>query len=270
MGLCFNIKDMPPNFEPNFTPTPPQPVNQPNTPPPVPSPLRRDHSIPVGEQHTVDINNLPKNAGNNLFQSEAPIATPPANYDFILNPAPQKQPLKLGLPGSWRSKLGIGIIALVALIILISIIGSLTKGSSNLPYMESVVEDQQELIHVLTNAYSVPDISSNNKTFVATAVVTLGSNTSVLQSYLKNIGSPMPAKYLKLKINKTVDQEMSSAETAGNFNQSFAQIASGQLNTYLSDLLTDLNKTAGRRGRSLLISQINQAKLLQVSLANGS
>ena len=79
---------MEPNFEPKFNNPPTANSNQsvkPNLPPPVPNALKRDHSMPVGEQHVVDVNNLPKNAGSNLFASDNSNLPPVENYDFIAN-----------------------------------------------------------------------------------------------------------------------------------------------------------------------------------------
>ncbi|HET8992100.1 MAG TPA: hypothetical protein VFN31_03655 [Candidatus Saccharimonadales bacterium] len=255
---------MPPNIEPSPNANP-----RPNIPPPIPSPLKQDHSLPVGEQQTVDVSNLPRNAGNNLFQPDNRVTSPEA-YDFILNPETgHSSTLKPKLPQSLGAKLGIGLVALMGIILLISIASSLFSSPSNLPYFESVLEDQQEIVHIATNAQSEPDISSNNQVFVTTTIAALSSNSSALQAYLQSNGTKINSALLSLKINSAVDNELTSAESSGTFNSTFDQIARAQLNVYIEDLATARTK-AGPQGRSLLTSFINQANLLLVSLANGT
>src|SRR5487761_1817365 len=113
-----------------------------NNPPPVPNQLRRDHSMPGGEQFTVELNSLPipsksmfsnENVPSPTLPIQAPIETvnsgPDSNhpvYDFILNPTePPKPPLSLpSLPGvgPMFSKLLMVLIGLILLIIIYAVV----------------------------------------------------------------------------------------------------------------------------------------------------
>ena len=263
---------MPPNFEPPTSPSPPpQTPGRPDLPPPVPNPLRQAHSMPASEQHVVDVNNLPKNANNNLFQSDKPsLASSSPAYDFILNSEQVKPSRKINLPQTKLTRIVIGLAAALVLIIMFGIISSLLKSPSNLPYISSVLEDQQELIHVSSVAANESDINNVNQNFASTATVALSSNATQLQSYLKANGQVLSSKVLNAKVSSLTDQRLTSAESSGDFNSTFNEIASSQLNTYLADLRLAYSKTTGPHGRALLTSFYNQANLLLKSLSSNS
>jgi hypothetical protein len=261
---------MQPNFEPHSSTPEPSSPGRPDMPPPVPNPLRQDHSMPVGEQLSVDVNNLPKNAGNNLFQASGN-SSANSDYDFILNPAPPTHPaIKNSLLHGTLARVVMGLIGVFVIIIVIAVIASLSKGSSNLPYFESVLEDQQELIHITTNAVNEPDISSSNQNFVSTASTSLNSNSTQLESYLATSGVKISTSVLSLKVSSTIDNDLTNAESSGSFNSTFDQVAKADLNGYMEDLKLAYSKTTGPQGRALLSSFYNQAGLLIVSLDNGS
>lgn len=265
---------MPPNFEPPTSPSPappPLPQQRPNIPPPRPNPLRQDHSIPVGEQHTVDMNSLPKSGGSNWFQSSQPnLNNPGSPYDFILNPEKPKRSISTRMPLTPIGRLGTigGII--VGLIILIVIVSSLFSGSSSAPVMVSVLQDQQELIHISNSASQEPDISSTNQNFAATARLSLGSDLTVLESYLSSAGTSVSTSSLILKESPATDKLLSNSEASGDFNSTYDSIVKQQLNSYLSDIVAAYNQAKGPRGRSILRSDYNQAKLLMNGLNSGS
>lgn len=267
---------MPPNFEPptsplSPSPAPPPPQQRPNMPPPRPNPLRQDHSIPVGEQHTVDLNSLPKNGASSLFQSSQPNpSNAGSDYDFILNPEKPKHTIPKRMPATPIGRVAIFGGAIVGLIFLIVIASSLFGGSSSAPAMLSVLQDQQELIHISNTAAQEPDISSSNQNFAATASLSLSSNMAVLESYLSGAGTSVSASSLILKESPATDKLLSNAEASGDFNSTFASTAKQQLNSYLSDIAVAYNQAKGPKGRATLRSDYNQAKLLINGLSNGT
>jgi hypothetical protein len=264
-------------------------------PPPVPDQLRRSHSMPMGEQHKVELDTLPLAARTSMFESDtntqaespqsqntyptqpsapmpsgdsSPAPMPPNAdpYDFIVghNQA-AKQPLSLPkLPGtnSLLTKLLMALGAFILLIIVVSVGKSLFSGPTNVPALTTVAQDQIELMHIATNAAQEPDISSDNTTFIATLQLSVTSSNSQLINYMSVNGHKVGQKELNLKISNTTDQDLTTAETAGTYNQTFDQIATTQINTYLSDLNSAYNLTKGPKGRALLTSDFNQAKLL--------
>lgn len=265
------MRTMPPNFEPSTSPAPATPSQKPNLPPPVPNPLKQDHSIPGGEQHTVDINSLPKAANQALFQNDSPAPiVSDSSYNFILNPDTPKRKFSLNLPTGNLAKVVEGLVGLFILVILFAIVSSLFKSPSNVPSLLSVLEDQQEIAHIASNAVQESNISSNNQTFAATANLALSSNSSQLQTYLANNGHKVSSKVLALKVSAATDEVLTNAESAGDFNSTFEQIAKNQLNNYLADLNRAYTSTKGSHGRALLVSFFRQAKLLSAALDNGS
>jgi hypothetical protein len=262
------MKTMPPNFEPKQTPiTPPE---RPSTPPPMPSPLRQGHSMPIGEQHVVDPNNLPKVAGQNLFQSES-TTNNQSNYDFIFNHQQVKQPkTPIKLPGNIFGKIGVIAGGIVVIIIIFAVASSVLKGSSNLTTLVAVLQDQQELIHISNSAEQQADISGINKNFAATASLSLSSCSTALQSYISAAGDKVNPSTLVLKESPTTDKALSTAEEAGDFNSTYSEIAEQQLTTYINDLKTAYSAAKGPEGRALLLSDFNQAKTLLNGLNSNS
>lgn len=260
--------------------------------PPIPNELNRSHAMPTGEQHSVELNSLPI-AAQTRFEDESGRAYIPSNltqdpnqtqqteqgeyhqnYEFIMNSdKSQKKPAGLpSLPG-FSPKLS-RVLAVVGgfilLLIIYGIIKGIANGPSNYPALLSVLQDQVELSHIATNASVEPDISVSNQTFVATISLVVGNSTSNLSTYLKTNGHKTTLKEEDLKVNTTVDQNIASAESTGDFNSVFSQEASDQLKTYISDLSNAYNVTKGPKGRALLTSDYKQAVLLKKVLDSNS
>ena len=149
---------------------------------------------------------------------------------------------------------------LVLLIVLIVIKGVLGGGSSLTPFV-SIIQQQQELIHLSTNASRQQDLSVTNQNFAATAQLSLGSAQSALITYLKSNKTKVGTKQLNLKISTSTDAQLTTAEAAGTYNQTFQEVMKSQLTSYASNL-KQAYKTAGKQGRALLSSDYNQAQLL--------
>jgi hypothetical protein len=264
--------------------------------PPRPDLQRRDHNLGFGEQHTAEISGLPVAAQTRFEDSSGRPTVPqvltqtpnqPQNqqnpvqhpaYDFILNPEQPAQtgkPVKTpGLPGGSsilvRSLTFGG--GLILLIIIGVVIKSVLSSSGNFPMLLSVVQDQQELIHISNEASAEPDISSTNQTFASTINLVFSDSASNLSSYLSSTKHKISTKEAELKQNPTIDTDIRSAESAGDFNQYYNQVASAQMNQYLADLKTAYRATKTSEGRALLSSDYNQAILLDKVLdgkANG-
>lgn len=203
--------------------------------------------------------------------NQIPTNSPGSAYDFILNPDKPKRRFNIGqsLPGRPLTKIIVGVIGLIVLIIIISIIVSALKPKSQLSYMVPVLQDQQELVHVLNSTGNISDISSNNQTFIATANLALSNSLQGLTTYLTANHYKVSTKQLNLKVSSLTDSALSSAEASGDYNATFTQIMNQQLHTYMNDMSTAYLKNKGVHGRTLLNSDYKQAKLLLVSL-NGN
>ncbi len=291
-GAYMQQKVMQPNgIRPNVSSfQPPRPAPH----PPVPDPLRRGHSMPGGEQHTVELNTLPiasksmfesqSEAQNNLQPPPQPQGGPQVisgsqqpqpngepSYDFIMDPGSVRAK-KFGLPGLSPKlfRLSVALFGLLLLLIIFSVVKSVLSGGSNLPQLTTVMQDQQELLHITSPAILPHDISGNNSTFSATTQLTMSSSYTQLQTYLAANHIKVNPKLLNLKISSSTDQALTTAEAAGTYNQTFNQVAQSDLNGYLNDLGTAYNVTKGLKGRALLTSDYNQAKLLLVQLNQGN
>jgi len=245
----------------------------------IPDKLKRDHSIPYGEQYTVDPETLPL-AANKLFESESPIQNKVNNnqpgqhvttspYDFILNPEEKKRqtpgPSLPGLPSN-LSKILLVVGGLFIVIIFIVIISSLIKGASNTPKYTAVLQDQNELGHLSLEASQVNSLPTNYLNFVANTQLTVGSAANQLTNYLSINGIKISPKLLLLKESSVTDNNLKSSQVNGNYNQYFVQVMQTQLNTYASDLTSAYNSTKGIHGRRLLANFYKQASLLDTEL----
>jgi hypothetical protein len=270
----------PRNNRPNFTPS------HPVTPPPLPNTLRKDHAISGGQQHTVELNTLPL-ASKTLFDNPSGRASVPENilqasdqqppvdssghhhnYEFIMSPNQSDSKSRGGLPqlpglNNNISRIAVGIVGLVLLIVVISLGKSVLSGSSNYTNLLAVLQDQNEIVHISSEATSQPDISATNQTFVSTVNLVLANASTQLNTYLvanHHKISPVEADF---KQSATLDQSITNAESSGTFNQFFEQTASTQLDTYIADLNSAYKLTSGPNGRDLLKNDYSQALLLK-------
>ncbi len=274
-GAYMEQKIVQPNSaRPTVTPQEPRSFS----PPRIPDKLRLEHSAP-GQQYTVDPDNLPK--GTPLFQAEsapangpAPLQSPPLqqptavptpqgpDYSFLMEP-PQK-PKKPLLPAAssgpvrWLFVGG----GLLALMIVFVIVKSLLGGGSSLTGYATVVEDQQELIHLAANASQEQDLSTDNHNFVATAQLSLSSAQDDLLQYMKKNHVKISTKQLSAKISKATDDQLDAAASAGTYNQALQDVMKTKLNAYSNDLKRTYQANKGKVGRALVSSDIDQAQLL--------
>jgi hypothetical protein len=245
--------------------------------PPVPDLLKRDHSIPFGEQHTVEMNVDPHASARPAPEQPAPRAAlpqdegpKPPTYDFIFNPNEQKpsQDSKLpSLPGlnANFSKIILALIGAILVVFVVGLIKNAVSGPGNYPYLLSVLQDQEELMHLVSNStqQQQQDISGTNLNYAWTTDMAMTSSSTQLLNYLAANGHKVKsAKLLMQKISPADDQTLANAELAGTYNQEFAQVNTTLLQGYINDLKTAYNYTTGVHGRALLSSDYNQAVLL--------
>ncbi len=258
--------------------------------PPTPDPLRRSHSMPVGSQHTVELDTLPV-AAESLFSSDHPTQVAPGAgpigpqvispspdgqapptpqstdpYDFMNTPeAPKKMSLNLpgfNSAGPTVKRLITILVGLLLLVIVVSVFKSILAGGTNLNQLTVVVQDQQELLHISTAASQVQNLFPNDQNLVATAQISLSSASSQTLSYLTLNKVKLKTATLDGRISKSIDLQLTNAQTAGNYDQVLDQVIQSQLNRYQSDLHYAYVATKGPHGRALLSSEYNQAGLL--------
>jgi hypothetical protein len=260
----------------NPTSQAPAPTAQPHTP----DVMRFDHGTafnspvdkPAAEQlrpgTSTSATASPPPSAESAQQPTPNQTTAPASpYEFITNPKqPVRRPLSLPLPGlsgvsPFARRLLTASLGLFVLIILIAVVKSALSGTSNVPSLLAVAQDQQELVHLTTNAQNSA-LSLNDQNFVATAQLAVASAQTQLVHYLNINGHSVSDTELNLKVSSSIDQNLTQAQSAGTYTQSFNSTLVTQLSNYLSDIRQAYKLTSGVHGKALLSSDFNQAQLM--------
>lgn len=170
------------------------------------------------------------------------------------------------LPANAPAPMRIAIVVggLIVMLVLFLIIKGLLSGGGNTQALINVAQDQQEIIHLTTNATSNSQVglSTTNENFAVTAQASLTSAQQQLVTYLANNGHKVKDKTLNLKINTTLDQDLTTAATNSTYDSTFKQTMQNQLNNYQQALRTAYQQTKGPKGRKLLNDQYNASVLL--------
>lgn len=187
----------------------------------------------------------------------------PGNYDFITNP---KKPKKSFLPGAGSSKTQriaiVTIGAIVILIVFILLYSLLTGGSkSNVAALTTVLQQQTELARV-SELGSKQAGSDAAKNIAASTDRVMISESIVLKSGLKTQGIKISTKQILAGRNLKTDQDLSTAQANGRFDDAFTQAIRNQLSDYKKSLMLAYNSTSSKSLKSLLQQQYNDANLL--------
>ncbi len=191
-------------------------------------------------------------------------------YEFITNPATSERPASM-LPSllngkSLRTRIIVLGGGLVGLLIIFSILKGLLAGSFDVQPFLAVLQDQQELIHLSTEANQSStgqaSLPASYQGFIATTQLTVTSVQSQLITYLALNKQQVSPKQLNLKISTATDTQLTGASASGNYTATFQQIMSSQLNTYTADLRSAYAQTTGKKGRAQLNDDYKQARLL--------
>lgn len=210
----------------------------------------------------------------NYMPSAAPVQAqtvpnPDQAYSFITNPEPPpKISILSKLPGGNSMMARIGLIAggLLVLLIIFTIFRSVLGGGSNYTGFITIAQDQQELIHLATNASQQQDLSTSNKNLAATMQLSLASSQGNLINYLIGNHQKIKTKQLNLKVSKATDDQLTAAAAATTYNQTFQEIIQTKLTAYSKDLQQTYKQSKGKRGHALLSDNYRQARLFQVQL----
>jgi hypothetical protein len=199
-----------------------------------------------------------------------PLPRPAEPYGFITDPeaVPKKQFSPPGA-GSLISRVAYVAGGLLILLIVFSFVKGLLSGGSNLTPFLSVAQDQQEIVHLTTNAAQQNQqtaLSVTTQNFIATAQLSIASNQTDLISYLAKNGDKIKPKSLGLKLSAATDAQLTTAAANTTYDSTFQSIMNNQLDRYMNDLKQTFAQTKGKNGRTLLSSQYNQAQLLKNQL----
>lgn len=193
------------------------------------------------------------------------------NYDFILNPQkPRKAGFSLGGASSSKRFIVAGGGFFLLLIFFLILKSLLSSGSINQSAYLSVLQDQQEILRILTTDLQnqSANINSSNQAFSQTTILSMNSYQASIISYLKTNGITVTPTSLAGKQSSLIDGQLTSAVSATNFNSIFQNIMSQQLLTYNSDLTKAYSSTTGPIGKNILQSQYKGTQLLIRELNN--
>ncbi len=193
-----------------------------------------------------------------------------SDYNFILNPEkPKKSIIKPTSNNPMINRVVVVVGGLIILFILFLVIkGLISKPAVNTAAFNQVLQDQALIIQVLGqdmqglgNVSSV--ISTNNKNFQATAILSISSDQSLTINYLKKNGVVVKsANLLVVGSDTVISGNLKNALSSNNFNSTFTSTMEGELNTYKQDLSIAYSKTNGAKGKNLLNNSYKNASLL--------
>jgi hypothetical protein len=199
-----------------------------------------------------------------------PPVSPGTTYEFITN-APPETRRSFNLFNGKSLPVRIALISggLLLLFILLTIMKNALGGGLNpQPYI-SVMQDQQEMIHLLTAAQtagSTSGLTASDQDFIANSITTFSSDQELIKQYLLNNKQKYTNKELLLKINISTDNQLTVALTGGTYTPLFRQTMSSQLTRYAGDLNSAYKASSGKVGRTLLNSEYAHVELLYKQL----
>ncbi|HUC88382.1 MAG TPA: hypothetical protein VMR95_04550 [Candidatus Binatia bacterium] len=200
--------------------------------------------------------------------SSGQAAPNPANYDFLLNPAPvPKKPLLNLSNVSFTKRIIIIIGGVFGLIILLVIVSSILGGGSAPTPIIVVAQDQNELVRVATEANGQATLQTTQN-LGQEVELSLTSAQQQLLAFLETGGKKIGTSQLTATKDVSTDQELTSATAASDFDTVFAQIMQTELQSYVRNIATAYS-TVGPNGKALLKSEYNSGKVL-LTMANST
>lgn len=192
------------------------------------------------------------------------------SYAFITNPAEAPKPSSMSRIPFGSSLVGrVGLVAggLLVLMIIFAIFKSLLVSGPNVTPVIAVVQDQQELLHIVQKA-SNQGLSTNNQNFAATMQLSLTTSQQKGITYLATAGQKLKIKQLNLKVSPTADNQLKAAQAAATYDQTFTEVMQAKLTEYGKDLQTAYKLDSGKKGRILLKDTYYQQQLLLLQLTS--
>ncbi len=157
-------------------------------------------------------------------------------------------------------------VGLVVLIAMFTVIKGLLSGDGNKAAMLIVVQDQQALIHLSTNASTQTAISTTNKNSATTTKAVLTSQQAQLLGYLKKQKQAVSESKLGLKISSRVDKQLADALASSTYDTTYHDVVKSQLTDYGLAIQAAYKATPGLNARKLLNAEYDSAVLLQKQL----
>jgi len=181
-----------------------------------------------------------------------------------MNPAQHGQHSLLSGNSLAKRLLVVGLALLMLIVVASVVINLLNSGKDFTPSVISVIQDQQELVHIVSKVKdnSQAQLSAANANLAATLQLTMSSSQAQLIHYLANNHHKVSSKQINLKVSATTDQQLTASAAAGTYDSTFISIVQTKLTAYQHDLGLAYQKDKGAKGRALLSSEYDQATLL--------
>jgi hypothetical protein len=186
----------------------------------------------------------------------------PNEYEFITNPSAPQRAGGMGRPNSMIMRIVVVAGGLTVLIILFVILKGVLSGGSAAPLYFSLLQDQDEIVHLATNAGQEKSLSQENMNFSLNAQLSMTSAERQFATYLKANGQKINAKQVALKESPLIDKQLTDASAASNYNAVYTEIMKTKLTNYQTSLTQTYKKTKGSKGKALLSQQFEASKLL--------
>jgi len=188
--------------------------------------------------------------------------SPNPDFDFMLKDQPAKRRVLPSLNLSRPVKIGLGIVAAILVIIIISSLLSGRNAGKTQPFID-VLARGQETLRVTSEVQQLQLQDPQTQTMAATAAAALASDKQELLSYLTKNHIKVGAKALGADNDKTTDTSLQTAAQNNNLDTAYAAYMRDALGKYETDIQTAY-KTAGPNGKKIL----NDASISTTTLLN--
>ena len=183
-------------------------------------------------------------------------------YAFLNEKPPRNNPLSFLKGGSFSPKIILILGAFILLLIILLIIRGLVSGGGplNVPSLESVALEQQQLILLSQNAVQNATNSSDSN-YAYTMLASITSEEQSLLGFLARNGHKVTLPNAGL--DPSLSSALTSAQSANNFDPVFVSLAGQQVNKYQTALSNAYNLNPSPVTQKLLKGFYNSAGYLK-------
>lgn len=190
------------------------------------------------------------------------------NYDFIMNPnGNAKRPLG---GNSDSKKLLIIVGAVILFIIVLFSVGAMLTGNKSdgtVQQLTRIAQEQGEIAHISSLAGENGSAQAQSlKNFAYNANLTMTSDQQAVVDLLAKNGTSVKPEVLAALQDPAVDQKLTDATAASDFDAVFKDTVSTMLTNYQSSLQSTYATSKSTTVKQLLQTDFNNAELLKKQL----
>jgi hypothetical protein len=187
------------------------------------------------------------------------------DFDFIVNPTPPPK-RNLFTDASLPKRIAFIGGSLVILFVLFSIIKGVVSGPSDVDLYVSVAQEQQQIIHIASQASTQQGLSSSSLNSALTTAASITTDQSATLTYMQKNGKKVNVKTLAKGVSASIDEQFTASAAAGTYDQTYKSVMEQQLQAYARHLQQVYKQTGGAKGHALLTSNYKSAQLLEKQL----